>query len=396
MIINIFDGVFCLVLGISVLYLFFFAVCAACSHSAPFPTAKRLRKFVTLIPAYKADAVIVQTTKSALNQDYPTDLHRVVVIADQIKPETLHLLQSLPITLLEVNFKNSSKAKALTYAVDTLGADAAEVVTIIDADNLVDREYIAALNKTFDAGMNAVQTHRTAKNRDTDIAVLDAASEEINNSILRRGHIAIGLSSALIGSGMAFRYDWFTKNIRCCTTSGEDKELEAMLLEQKVYIDYLEDVYVRDEKIQAADAYYNQRRRWIAAQFNILGTALRKMPAAIRSGNIDYLDKLVQWCMPPRMLLLAGVPLWTIFMTIADPVASIKWWVMTFLLFLALAIALPDEQADRKLAYALRRIPLLVLLTLGNLFRLGGVKDKFIHTQHTGAGISTQNDHPKP
>lgn len=46
----------------------------------------------------------------------------------------------------------------------------------------------------------------------------------------------------------------------------------------------------------------------------------------------------------------------------------------------------PDEQTDRQLGRALRRMPVLFLLTAANLFRLRGTKDKFIHTEHTGAG----------
>ena len=56
------------------------------------------------------------------------------------------------------------------------------------------------------------------------------------------------------------------------------------------------------------------------------------------------------------------------------------------MLLFALALALPDEQTDERLGRALRRMPVLFLLTLANLFRLRGTKDKFIHTEHTGAG----------
>lgn len=183
----------------------------------------------------------------------------MTVIADRLKPETLAGLRRLPLTVIVVMFENSSKAKALTAATDQLGPGAADVVTILDADNLVGPDFIARLNEAFDTGMVAVQAHRTAKNRDSDTAVLDAASEEINNSIFRRGHVALGLSSALIGSGMAFAYDWFRDNIRKCRTSGEDKELEALLLRQRIYIDYLDDLMVLDEKVQGEGAYYNQR-----------------------------------------------------------------------------------------------------------------------------------------
>lgn len=385
MIVNIIDWIFVFALLLPVLYLFVFAAFSMQRRREPYPPARKQRRFVTLIPAYKADAVIVRTAQTALAQTYPEELHRVAVIADRLQPETLAELRKLPLTVIEVAFENSSKAKALTAAVEELGPDAADAVAILDADNLVGGEFIARLNEVFDAGVEAVQAHRTAKNRDTDTAVLDAAGEEINNSIFRRGHVALGFSSALIGSGMAFRYDWFGANIRRCVTAGEDKELEALLLRQRIYIDYLDDVEVLDEKVQGEEAYYNQRRRWIAAQFYALGAAVKNLPGALFSGNFDYCDKLLQWCLPPRMLLVGLVPLWAVAMSVLDPWGSVKWWIALVLMLFALAMALPDAQTDAKLGRALRRVPVLVLLTAANLFRLGGTKDKFIHTQHTGA-----------
>lgn len=382
---NVLDWILVVALLLPVLYLFLFAAFSMPRRKDAYPPVRRQRRFVTLIPAYKADAVVVRTAQAALEQDYPQELHRVVVIADRLRAETLARLREMPLTVIVVMFENSSKAKAMTAAVEELGADAAEIVTVLDADNLVGRDFIARLNEVFDTGVEAVQAHRTAKNRDSDTAVLDAAGEEINNSIFRRGHVALGLSSALIGSGMAFSYGWFRDNIAQCRTSGEDKELEALLLQQRIYIDYLDDVVVLDEKVQAEGAYYNQRRRWIAAQFYALGSALKNLPAALLQGNYDYVDKLLQWCLPPRMLLVGGVPLWAVVMTLFDPLGSVKWWIALLLLLLALAMALPDEQADAKLGRALRRVPMLVLLTAANMFRLRGTKDKFIHTQHTGA-----------
>ncbi len=382
---TIIDWLLVLTLLLPVLYLFLFAAFSMRRRTDDYPPARKQRRFVTLIPAYKADAVILRTAQAALAQEYPEGLHRVTVIADRLKPETLAGLRRLPLTVIVVMFENSSKAKALTAATDQLGPGAADVVTILDADNLVGPDFIARLNEVFDTGMVAVQAHRTAKNRDSDTAVLDAASEEINNSIFRRGHVALGLSSALIGSGMAFAYDWFRDNIRKCRTSGEDKELETLLLRQRIYIDYLDDLMVLDEKVQGEGAYYNQRRRWIAAQFYALGSALRDLPGALLRGNYDYVDKLVQWCLPPRMLLIGLVPLWAVAMTFLDPWGSVKWWAAWLLLLFAMAMALPDEQTDAKLGHALRRVPVLVLLTAANLFRLGGTRDKFIHTRHTGA-----------
>lgn len=396
MIVNVIDWILLVVLGFPVLYLFVFALFAMRRTDDNYPPARRRLRFVTLIPAYKADAVVVRTAEAALGQNYPPQLHRVVVIADRLQPATLEALRSLPVEVVEVRFANSSKAKALTHAADALGPDATDAVTILDADNLVPADYIARLNDVLESGVEAVQAHRTAKNRDTDTAVLDAASEEINNAIFRRGHVALGLSSALIGSGMAFRYGWFYQNIRRCVTAGEDKELEVLLLRQRIYIGYLDSLEVLDEKVQAEGAYYDQRRRWIAAQFYALAAAAKELPQAIVAGNLDYVDKLVQWCLPPRMLVLGGVPLWTLAMTALDPAGSIKWWALSLLLAFALAFALPDAQTDARLGRALRRLPVLILLTVKNLFRLGGTKERFIHTVPTGADERAPQNRSEP
>jgi hypothetical protein len=53
-----------------------------------------------------------------------------------------------------------------------------------------------------------VQGHRAAKIQGA-FAMLDAMSEEINNNIYSKGHRTIGMSSRLVGSGMAFSYQLF-------------------------------------------------------------------------------------------------------------------------------------------------------------------------------------------
>jgi cellulose synthase/poly-beta-1,6-N-acetylglucosamine synthase-like glycosyltransferase len=109
-------------------------------------------------------------------------------------------LRELPITTYEVTFETSTKAKALNYAMSQL-TEQYDIALILDADNIMATDFITKLNATFDLGYQVVQGHRTAKNTNSPTAILDAISEEINNHILRKGHRALGLSSALIGSG---------------------------------------------------------------------------------------------------------------------------------------------------------------------------------------------------
>ena len=47
---------------------------------------------------------------------------------------------------------------------------------------------------------------------------------------------------------------------------GFDKELELMMLKDGIKIQYLDDCFVYDEKVQKMDHLNNQRRRWLSAQ----------------------------------------------------------------------------------------------------------------------------------
>ena len=82
---------------------------------------------------------------------------------------------------------------------------------------------MAEINRAFDNGVKSAQAHRTGKNLNTDISILDGISEEINNGIFRSGHNALGLSAALSGSGMAFEADWFRQNVKHLETQVKTK-----------------------------------------------------------------------------------------------------------------------------------------------------------------------------
>ena len=93
-----------------------------------------------------------------------------------------------------------------------MGKDSYDIALIIDADNIINSSYLVELNNAFaDSKVQVVQTHRVAKNLNTNMAYLDAISEEINNSIFRLGHVNLGMSAALIGSGMALNIHYSIK-----------------------------------------------------------------------------------------------------------------------------------------------------------------------------------------
>lgn len=378
------DAILFLIFLISVLYLFIFALYSTRKKLYVYPSANRKYRYAVLFPAYMEDEVIIDSIESFFNQDYPKELYDVIVISDQMEEGTIHKIKDMNVKVIKINESRSTKIYALQKAVEFIEQEklAYDMVVVLDADNVVNPNYLNKINDAFYSGCSAIQTHRTAKNRDTSTAVLDAVSEEINNSIFRKGHTRLGFSSSLSGSGMAFELELFKEIISGIDDIGEDKQMERKLLLQNTYIEYLEDVYTYDEKVRGKKDFYNQRRRWLATQFSNLFSGLSQLPKAMLKGNWDYCDKLFQWMMLPRVLLLGFVILIACFLSLTNIIMSIKWWGLLILIGITFSIAVPDYLVDKQFKKAIASLPILFLLMFFNLFRLKGGTKKFIHTKH--------------
>lgn len=391
--IHILDIIIWLVMATSVAYILFFALISLLwkkrvsrltlylTGQAQAMRHKEYFDYLVLYPAYNEDRVVVTSVHTFLGQYYPYNNFHVAVISDHMQPETNQKLAELPITLLQPVFEKSSKAKALQYAMDQIKGTY-DYVVILDADNVVDPHFLDRLNEECIKGYKAIQCHRCAKNSDNDIAVLDGVSEEINNTIFRKAHNRIGLSSALIGSGMCFDYNWFKENVYKLSTAGEDRELEALLLKQKVYIHYEPDIHVFDEKVSNKDNFQKQRLRWMTAQIQSLFSLLPYIPKAIVTCNLDFIDKTIQQALIPRSMLVVATFAMALLMTLVSRTWSVKWWILFLAICIALYIATPKQLRKHSVFGKILSLPSLVWKMVLNILKIDRKNTDFIHTSH--------------
>lgn len=380
------------ILGLSTLYIFLFSFGGLFYKQPPYPQSAQNRKIAVFIPGYKEDDVIVEVANAALRQDYPPNLYDVIIIADSFQSETIFKLKELPIKVIEVVFQKSTKSKALNKAMKQLD-DPYDIAVILDADNVMAVDFLTKINGSFERNYIAVQGHRTAKNMNTSLAILDAISEEINNHIFRKGHRVLGLSSAIIGSGMAFQYDYFKQLMSTVTAvGGFDKEIELKMLKAGHKIAYLDDAFVYDEKVQKAEVFSNQRRRWLSAQLHYFRLYFwNSFRDLLFKGNFDYFDKAIQFIQPPRILLLGSVLFFGIFFSILNlilnngPLLLFFWVAVAASCLLSFLFAIHGRFYNLKTARALMSLPKGMLLMLGSLFKIKGANKQFIHTKHTSA-----------
>ncbi len=375
--------------GLSVTYLFLFALAGRFGKLKTYSAAGEKAMIAVLIPSYKDDSVILDTALQALKQSYPSGKYTVTVIADGLQPETIQELKGLPIKVVEVSFEVSMKAKSLNAAFNQLPSGFYDIAMILDSDNIMDPDCLEKVNDAFQQGWQVIQCHRTAKNKNTAVAILDALSEEVNNTIFRRGHRAAGFSCTLIGSGMAFKYE-LLKNIFALpeiqNNPGEDREVDIQLVKKSIIVEYIDDAYVFDEKVQRKEVFEKQRTRWLGTQVEQVGRFFRKDMLSF-FWTKTYLNKCFQNFLLPRLLFVL-LFFFILLICVVDIITGYgllmplwHWWVVLFVMYLVtMLLAVPASFYNRKTGKAILQVPVLIISMIKALLKIGQNKKGFLHT----------------
>lgn len=362
-ILYIIDWILFIAVAGTVIYLGVFAIASLFSRDTVQPSVRAQNRFAIIIPSHKQDNVIEQAVVSILSQDYPQRMFDVVVVSDHQSEITNMRLAQYPITLLTPDFAESTKAKSLQYAIIKLPQfKIYDIALVLDADNIVEQDFLTKVNDAFEtAATKAIQLHRISRNRDTAAARMGSIFEEINNNIFRKGHINLGISAALAGSGTAYDFTWFKTNVMKARTSGEDKELEAMLLKQGYFIDYFDNILLYGEKKRTTSKMNEQHGRWTLQQIQNLFHNIKFLPGAILRKQYDWADKLIQWMLMPRTSMIGIMMIMSLLLPFVYLTMAIKWWIVSSLALFFFALATPDYLVDEMWDRTFLRSPFVTL-----------------------------------
>jgi len=371
-------------LSISGLYQLILAVASQTSVRQNHKPVSKQNKFLVLVPAYKEDAVIIESAKvnMALKYQYHTDRFDYMVISDGLKESTNEKLRQLGAQVLKVNFDKSTKVKSLKAGMKAAKGQYDGVV-VLDADNEVPINFLYKANECLNQGHKAIQGQRKAANTESAAACLDAFSEAANTAMLCQGANRLGFSSKLSGSGMVFTYALFKEVLAGLEAiGGFDKEMELALTAQGTYIHYAHDLIVLDQKVASFKSYEKQRGRWLESQYNFLKKSFKPALQSLKGGNRDYFHKTMQLALPPRalapfaLLLLTAISLllpgWTLLIAAAGLFANIASYLLT----------IPTGPLFRESWKVMFAIPALFWSTLKALTWMKRSRTEFLHTSH--------------
>ncbi|MCD7928096.1 MAG: glycosyltransferase [Oscillospiraceae bacterium] len=240
------------------------------------PLPVRLHRFAMLIPARNEEAVLPGLLQSLKEQDYPAHLIQVYVIADNCTDGTAALAQAAGARVIH---RYSTTRVGKGYALDAAlreidrreGLEGYDGFLVFDADNVLDRGYITAINRTFSQGFDIVTSYRNSKNYGTNWITAGYGLWFLRESrFLNGARMKLGTSCAISGTGFLVSSAMLRRdggwNYHLLT---EDIQFSADHIIRGDRIGYCKDAVLYDEQPASFRASWNQRLRWTKGFYQV-------------------------------------------------------------------------------------------------------------------------------
>lgn len=336
--------------------------------------------YAVIVTAYKYSGNLNHTITSLLKIDYPH--FHIYVVADDCH-DYVYNGPKEKVTIIQPATPLKNQVKSHFMAIEKFVENHDRII-IIDSDNLAHPNLLKAMEPFFEQGYEAVQGVRTAKNTNTIFAKLDAVNELYYLYYDRIVLHAIGSSSMLSGSGMAFTVGLYKKCMGAYNLEGAgfDKYLQKQILSNGYRIAFAPDAIVYDEKTAHADQLVKQRARWNNTWFRFFHYSLQLMGQGIVGLNWNkFLFGFILF-RPPLFMLVGVVGLFMLADIFLWPEGFWGWCIAFVFFMTGFLIALKALRAPKYLYTALLQAPRFMLLQFLSLIKAKRANEISVSTQH--------------
>lgn len=278
----IFNTIVGLVFSVCFLYQVVFFFIGLIRGQVKIPPAKKQHTYAFFIAAHNEEAVIANLVKSIKDQDYPSELIDVFVVADACTDNTAQSAREAGAIVYERNdLSRKGKSWVMDYGFDRILREYPgkhEAFFIFDADNLLSRDYVTIMNDAFDQGYLALTSYRNSKNFGSSWISSAYATWFIREArYLNNARMICHTSCAVSGSG----YLVSAKLIEGMKgwdfhTLTEDIQFSTFCAIHGVRIGYAPAEFF-DEQPVTLKASIKQRMRWTKGFYQVLFTYGRHM-----------------------------------------------------------------------------------------------------------------------
>lgn len=255
--------------------------------------ASAVTRFAILIPARNEENVISSIVESLLRQHYPKTLYDIYVIPNNCTDSTADAALAAGAQILSCTAPVRNKGDVLHQAFAQL-MGSYDAYCVFDADNIVDSEFLSAMNSAIVAGAQVAKCCQIAANPyDSWVSGCYDIYIANYNLLYNRPRRRLGLSARLVGTGFMVTDTLMQRLGGWNTTSiTEDAEFAAQCALLNVPVRYVPEAVTYDEQPVSFHVSMRQRRRWSAGvQYTANGYTLRLLsrPSWLRFDVAVYL-----------------------------------------------------------------------------------------------------------
>jgi cellulose synthase/poly-beta-1,6-N-acetylglucosamine synthase-like glycosyltransferase len=335
--------------------------------------------FAAIVTAHQDTRLIPPLVDSLLKQTY--SLINIYVVADDCDISNMNFNHPR-VRLLRPETALNAKIRSISYAMENF-SEPHDVLVIFDSDNLVHPRYFEYLNKYFQLGFLAVQTHMLSKNTGSKYAKLDSMGHIYNTFLERQMRMELNLSSCILGLGIAIETRLYKEIMYHNILGGFDKKLQADIVKAIPQLAFARESVVYDEKVEDGRTLEKQRTRWLFTYFNyfkvnwdIIKTAVRRL-----DGKLFYFGFIM---LRPPLIILVGLALaFSLCNYFINPLFSIIWLLVVLQFAFSFILIIATQSKQKGMRSALLHVPLVLLRQSRAIFKMKKAASGFLKTEHS-------------
>lgn len=275
--------------------------------------AKKNHRYAVIVSARNEGNVIGNFIHSIKQQKYPQELVDIFIVADNCTDNTAQAARDAGAIVYErSNERLVGKGYALDWIFKIIKEKHAdknyEAFIIFDADNVVDSNFIAEMNKVFDKGYRIITSYRNSKNYDTNWITAGYSLWFLREArYLNNARMQLGTSCAISGTGFLVSTEVIEENggwIHHLLTEDIEFTTDSIIKGEK--IGYCQNAILYDEQPTKFKQSYLQRLRWAKGFYQVLRKYGMKLLAGAFKGSFSCYDMLMT-LMPAMLLTLFSI-----------------------------------------------------------------------------------------
>jgi len=273
------------------------------------PKETKMHRFAMLVAAHNEEMVIANMVKSLQNLNYPREYYDIFVIADNCDDATAERAREAGALVYErTNDKLRGKGYALEWMFEKIFemGDKYDSISIFDADNVVNKNYLYEMNKELNKGYEVVQGVIDSKNPfDSWITCAYSVSFWSISRMFQNARYNLGMTCQLSGTGFVVSTKLLKEIGWGATCLTEDMEFTAKLALMGKKVGWAHKAVVYDEKPLTFKQSWHQRIRWMQGHADVASRFTRKLfKRAFKERDFSAFDCAIYLLQPVKVVAL--------------------------------------------------------------------------------------------